>query len=69
MGLDQKCRDLEWKSCYAGSACSVGPRGHHWRGVSASVGHIAFVSVNGDLIKILSVSAIKIVKCKFYTFY
>lgn len=46
MGLDKKCRNMEWKSSYAGCARLIGTRSDHWRGVSAPVGHIALVSLN-----------------------
>lgn len=49
MGLDKKCRNLEWKGSYAGSACSIGPRSHHWGGFSTPVGHFALISVNLSL--------------------
>lgn len=56
---------MEWESSHVGSSCSVGIRSHHWRGVSASVGHIATVPMKVNSILISS----HLVALHFYSYF
>lgn len=45
MGMDKKCRNMEWKSSNVGSVCIFGIRSNYWKRVFVLVGYFVFILV------------------------